>query len=92
MIVWKDFIFDEVLGPLLECPQLEPGSRSFDDRTSVMEDAEIANVDNVQEARREQRPARMVGTVSLDSNLTGREACRTESIEIPVSVLDGERG
>jgi hypothetical protein len=53
VIFWKDFVFDEIFGPLLVVSeQEETGS------LSIRNDA-IA----IQETRQEQRPARMVGTL-----------------------------
>jgi hypothetical protein len=69
VILWKDFILDDVVGPILDvdfddekeiltsCRRKRIGS------PSVMEDANGI----IQETRQEQRPARMVGLSNLDS-------------------------
>ena len=73
MIIWKDFILDDFLGPVLK------DVRATDsDGTSIMEDA---NAGSIQETRQGSRPARMVGFSSLDStnDLLGKEAIRGRS-------------
>ena len=59
MILWKDFVIDDQLGPYLFC--CEAGA----DSASIMEDARDGQI---QETRQEQQPARMVGLSSLDSS------------------------
>ena len=79
MIFWKDFVFDDVLGPVL-APSIfeeedETGSTSCRNERfgspSDQEDAMGSAVSEVviQETGQEQRPARMVGHSSLDSTL-----------------------
>lgn len=67
MIYWKDFVFDEVCGPLLVVSEKPSGV------LGVTEGA----VGKIQETRQEQRPARMAGalhTILVDD--TGMEAGR----------------
>jgi hypothetical protein len=81
VILWKDFILDADVGPLLVCSD-EPSSRG------VMDDAVESS--QIQEMRRKQRPARMVGSSSLDSSkaLLGQEADPIER----ASALQGRDG
>jgi hypothetical protein len=75
VIFWKDFILDDVVGPILA----DVGSKDDKDykvcrRTrlgspSVMEDA---RGNTIQETGQEQRPARMAGLSSLDSSTTAQ--------------------
>ena len=53
MIYWKDFVFDEVFGPLLVV------SENSDGALGIRKDAFV----KIQETRQEQRPARKVGTL-----------------------------
>ena len=57
MIFWKDFVLDEVFGPLLVVSE----SNELGD-LGIRKDAFV-----IQETRQAQRPARMVGLSSLDS-------------------------
>jgi hypothetical protein len=76
VIFWKDFIFDDVLGPVL-APSIFESNDSETDLSScrkerfgspsVQEDAMGSVL--IQETGQEQRPARMVGHSSLDSTL-----------------------
>lgn len=71
MIFWKDFVFDQVLGPVLDFVESDTGSenhdRPADHQTDIMDDGNGEYVDNqYQETRQNgQRPARMAGTESL---------------------------
>ncbi len=85
MIFWKDFILDDVLGPVLS-PEIfeqesEIGSTSCREerfgsprkqpglRPGSQEDAAMGVSALIQETGQEQRPARMVGHSSLDSSV-----------------------
>lgn len=84
MIFWKDFILDDVVGPILAvetgeqeiykvCRRTQPGhSGVMDDAMSAKQGAPRGA--SSQETRRMQRPARMVGHTDLDSALSGMEA------------------
>jgi hypothetical protein len=73
VITWKDFILDDVVGPVMMDPspidsnETEVCRRTRLGSTIVMEDEESEN-SSIQETRQEQRPARMVGHSSLDSS------------------------
>ena len=87
MILWKDFVLDGAVGPLLTFPEelLELCDTECREKRlgspSVMEDAigtnEMPEGISIQETRQEQRPARMVGLSSLDFVQTGKEASRS---------------
>jgi hypothetical protein len=65
VIFWKDFVFDDVCGPLLVVGESKPTGD-----LGIRKDA-IA----IQETRQEQRPARMVGTLhAILVDETGMEA------------------
>ncbi len=67
MIYWKDFVFDEVCGPLLVVGETPDGD------LGIRKDAVV----KIQETRQEQRPARMVGTLhAMLVDDTGMEAGR----------------
>ena len=70
MILWKDFILDDVIGPTL---RPDVCREAIGESPDVMEDARAA----IQETGREQRPARMVGHSSSDSARNGMEADRS---------------
>jgi hypothetical protein len=83
VILWKDFILDDEIGPCLVVgpAAVVRGSsinlkyrKTWPNSSSVMEDAHT-----IQETRQEQRPARMAGLSSLDSLFgNGMEADRAE--------------
>jgi len=60
VIYWKDFYFDQVLGPILVCEDDQRKS------AGIMDDAH----NTIQETRHQQQPARMVGGKSLDFQTT----------------------
>jgi hypothetical protein len=70
VICWNDFILDDVLGPVLNVgdetsyASCRVGARIG--RPSARNGTEVVN--QIQETRQEQRPARMVGLSELDSN------------------------
>lgn len=70
-MTWKDFVFDDVLGPLLVVPTEGPIGCKKLGGLSIMEDAigsnEARDRASIQETGQEQRPARMVGLPHLDS-------------------------
>ena len=78
MIRWKDFIWDEVMGPVLNIEEVRR-EEVLSERT-VKEDTQC-KIDSYQETGQEQRPARMVGHSSLVTLCTplGMEAERPVS-------------
>lgn len=80
-MIWKDFVFDEVLGPFLVMPEEDRMHRTEACRASVMEDAGRSEV---QETRREQppaRPARMASQASMGSSSKSiRQGMEAESL------------
>lgn len=87
MILWNDFVIDDVCGPVLSSDRIGElqdvnirvcrGKRLG--RPGVMDDA---CGHTIQETSREQRPARMVGLSGLDSHEAdaGMEAGRTDRV------------
>ena len=78
MILWKDFVLDDFLGPVLLMPEEESQNTKVcrEERLGspiVMEDEGM----QIQETRQEQRLARMAGLTSLDLAQTGMEAGRS---------------
>ena len=73
MIYWKDFKFDDFLGPILTFRESDVC------QTSVQEDAKTGAA--TQETRRTQQPARMVGLIDLENvvvSCDGMEAVRAD--------------
>lgn len=66
MIFWKDFILDDVVGPILNFDQTSSTNcrEERNGRPSIKTDT---GVKQIQETRQEQRPARMAGLSNLDS-------------------------
>jgi hypothetical protein len=65
VIRWNDFVFDEVLGFVLD---IEGSPNEFRaERTGGSSGEDAATTGPIQETRDEQRPARMVGFSDLDS-------------------------
>ena len=80
MIYWNDFIFDEILGPILAMPEERPqGNRitvrsgDTDARNGASGNKQVLSI-SIQETRQEQRPARMVGLSSHDSAQVDRKS------------------
>ena len=69
MILWKDFILDERVGPILSVELAVELATEGADAVSVMEDG---GRHHIQETGQERRPARMVGESSLESNASSR--------------------
>jgi hypothetical protein len=80
VILWKDFILDENIGPVLS-PEIFEGDapvptscrRKRLGSPNCQEDGrgitnEATSIVSIQETRQKQRPARMVGLSSLDSH------------------------
>ena len=96
MILWKDFVLDDEIGPSIlaslldgvvvtttSCRSVVSGS------PRVMEDAMGSSI--IQETRRDQRPARMVGYTSLDvQQPPSMEAGRCDRIELPRQTRERE--
>lgn len=84
MIIWKDFVLDDFFGPTLffegETTKVcrTSGKETRMGASGVMEDAGP----KIQETRQEQRPARMVGLLSLDYDQTGMEAGRSSQTRL----------
>ena len=81
MILWKDFILDDFIGPVLatEGPRQVCRNEGWD-CASVMDDARAEMAQgcaSFQETRQRQRPARMVGMSGLDAAPSGTEAGRS---------------
>lgn len=74
MIVWKDFVLDDVMGPFLK---FEESREAVSDGLCVMDDAPGSTSDPIQETGQELRPARMAGFTSLESVSIGKEAKMT---------------
>lgn len=80
MIYWQDFILDDVCGPLLMDELLKDiniqvcrGKRIGN--ANIMDDVAAVHSVQIQEARQDQRPARMEGLSNLDSHhFSGMEA------------------
>lgn len=76
MILWKDFLIDDEIGPTLMDPQTCRQTREClaarPRATSVMEDANRgATIDGVvQETGQEKRPARMAGLIQSSDKTT----------------------
>ncbi len=85
MILWNDFILDDVLGPTLRVPESCREEKRFGD-LSVRMNAE----GNIQETRQEQRPARMVGLSSHDSAQADRMSAGQNQTVFRTSRLEGE--
>jgi len=92
VILWKDFVLDDEAGPLLvsqetTAPMMVSRNHICREKRfgspSVKEDAIGTNgtlANNgvlIQETRREQRPARMVGLTDLEFAQAGKEASRS---------------
>jgi hypothetical protein len=96
VIVWKDFVLDDVAGPVLleelvditdlkVCRGKRVASSSIMPKTkpSVMEDSTGEQAVQIQETGQEQRPARMVGLSGLDFNSSaGMEASRQDGVPL----------
>jgi hypothetical protein len=96
VIVWKDFILDDVVGPVLlddlvrytdlkVCRGKRVASSAvlLKTKPSVMEDSKGAQAVHIQETGQEQRPARMVGLSGLDfQSSTGTEAGRRDGVSL----------
>ena len=78
MIFWKDFIFDEVLGPILGNEGSAPGSEA-----SGPNGQGIRNDAQNQETSRSSVPARMVGTHAQQTTFIGMDADLAEPSLIP---------
>lgn len=86
MIQWMDFVFDDLIGPVLVMD-----GDSTDNRRkrfvnpSIMEDAnnkrEAMDVASIQETGQEKRPARMVGLSGLDSAQNDMEVGRENELD-----------
>jgi len=78
VITWKDFIFDEVIGPYLDvdlsCRKAKLGDPCIrEDATGKKETPESVSI---QETGQEQRPARMVGLSSSEDTQSAMEGGR----------------
>ena len=100
MILWKDFILDDFVGPVLANIENEPAPKSCRRKRfgspSVMEDAmgaktETSEYVSIQETRQERWPARMVGFSSLDSASSGMEAGEGYRVSISWKRREGDR-
>ncbi len=85
MICWNDFILDDVIGPILNLGDDQSSYTSCrvvqNGRPSTSNGTEVVN--QIQETRQEQRPARMVGHSELDSNrLEDMEVDRSDILSV----------
>lgn len=80
MIIWKDFVLDDFLGPILAAKS----SVEISVNSDVMDDAKTANgaqgCASIQETGQGKQPARMVGRSSLEAVRNGMEAGRDERV------------
>lgn len=95
MIIWQDFVLDDVCGPLLQaiedateesipvCRRTRLGS------PSVMDDATGSQI---QETGQGQRPARMVGQPNLDSNAALKTREGQVATPMPSAQVKGGKG
>jgi hypothetical protein len=97
VIYWNDFIFDEVVGFVLAMPEEHKDEEVRGTRlggSSIRNDAELTNAVEqftaIQETRREQRPARMVGLSGLDSNAASSDRKSASASEPMVPRQRGE--
>lgn len=83
MIQWKDFIFDDVLGPVLMEQALVNFRVAQEAVVEIKEDARAAaralGSARFQEARQGQQPARMAGSSSLTAVQSGEDATHAAS-------------
>ena len=83
MIFWKDFVLDDVTGPLLivaaASTDEHPAScrKTRLGRPNIMDDV---NGNAIQETGQEIRPARMAGLSSLDSAQSDTEVSRGDQV------------
>jgi hypothetical protein len=95
VIYWKDFILDDVMGPVLRIPE-SASSGKQSDRTETRDasctDTEEGTRAQIQETRTEQRPARMVGPSDLDSSAqVDMDVSRSNAAQARLSVrCEGE--
>jgi hypothetical protein len=75
VIFWKDFVFDQFLGPHLVLPDEDRSRKTpgMGASQSIKEDA-IEQSEDIRETGQEQQPARMVGLSGSDSNRSSMEA------------------
>lgn len=88
-IFWKDFVLDDVFGPLLAFPETSASCRT--EAQAGCTDTQEGIRAKIQETRTEQRPARMVGLSDLDSSAqVDREVGRRIPAYTSQAVWQGE--
>ena len=100
MIIWKDFILDDIVGPVLALPEDLPQTGgcsgkqlgSPDTRNGASGKQRASHDAKIQETRQEQRPARMVGPSSHDSAQVDRKSAGSDRANEPHTRLIGGEG
>ena len=102
MITWKDFVMDDILGPILAMPEelaaelVSPQDSRAEQRLGSSDTSDGASGNNaakavIQETRQEQRPARMVGLSSHDSAQVDRKSAECNRAN-DIAQLNGGEG
>jgi hypothetical protein len=94
VIYWKDFVLDDVLGPIFVMPESSTPRPEIYDQSYRTEATEPGRTDTedgaraqIQETRTEQRPARMVGLSDLDSSAqVDMDVSRSDQAQVCQSV------
>ncbi len=74
MILWKDFVLDDEIGPVLLFREIEQLAGSREKEGAVLRVMEDARKHLIQETRQGQQPARMVGISGLEGVRESMEA------------------
>lgn len=95
MIFWKDFILDDIVGPILAMPEERSKIGGREERLGSPDARNGASGTNtakaeIQETRQEQRPARMVGHSSHDSAQVDRTSAGSNRAETLIKANGGE--
>lgn len=95
MIFWKDFILDDIVGPILAMPEEGSQTGGRKERLGSPEARNGASGTNtakaeIQETRQEQRPARMVGHSSHDSAQVDRMSAGSNRAQTLIRSSEGE--
>ena len=78
MVMWMDFVLDDLVGPVMSLPETWEDALDISCRRMRLGNPSIRNDVNgaIQETGQVQRPARMVGHSSLDSARADMEVGR----------------
>ena len=96
MIFWKDFLLDDIVGPILAMPDDPHASCREAKRLGGPDTRNGASGANgvldtsIQETRQEQRPARMVGHSSHDSAQVDRKSAGSTRAQLNTRPVGGE--